>query len=144
MDNFLYNDIFLRNTNNQNNKESFNNVELREDFSTPAPKINNGDFSIPDVGVGYKYVGNITGWNTWKGPNGGGIIITNKDSSSWIFKQPYPNNADQCIIIQKTAGFKTSNTNIFYPDAFLYLIAQVIPVFARERYQDLRKLSQRF
>jgi len=115
MDNFLYNDIFLRNTNNQNNKESFNNVELREDFSTPAPKINNGDFSIPDVGVGYKYVGNITGWNTWKGPNGGGIIITNKDSSSWIFKQPYPNNADQCIIIQKTAGFKTSNTNIFYP-----------------------------
>ena len=33
MNNFLYNDIFLRNTNDQNNKESFNdNAELREDF----------------------------------------------------------------------------------------------------------------
>ena len=29
MDNFLYNDIFLRNIDDQNNKESFNNVELQ-------------------------------------------------------------------------------------------------------------------
>ena len=27
MDNFLYNDIFLRNTNDQNNKEYFNNTD---------------------------------------------------------------------------------------------------------------------
>ena len=84
------------------------------------PSIDNINFSKPIISNGdYQYLYNyIDGWVVGEGSHGGGVVLVN-NSNIWTFIKPFPNNTpvdSQCIILQKTAWFKTSsNTNIFYP-----------------------------
>ena len=105
------------------NPPSIDNIN----FSKPVISDNSHQylFSYTNEGNGWSSQPNynkpnppVDGWVVGEGDHGGGVILAN-NSSTWTFtEQAYPNNTptdSQCIILQKTAWFKTSNTNIFYP-----------------------------